>query len=72
ALGSDSVLAGGVAIRNEADSTKNGFFDFKVTVAEAGRLENDGTRVSLLSVPVDEAYTALVNAYAAGVVERMR
>lgn len=72
ALGGDSVLAGKVAITNDADSTKNGFFDFTVTVDQAGRMENTGEDVSLLTVPVDEAYTALVDAYAAGIVERMR
>lgn len=72
ALGSDSVLAGSIAITNDTDSTKNGFFDFTVTVDQAGRMSNTGEEVALLTVPVEEAYTALVDAYAAGIVERMR
>ncbi len=72
ALGADSVLAGDIAITNEDDNTKNSFYSLTINLTQAGDLVSDGETTSLLTLPEEDAYAAMVDAYAASVVERMR
>lgn len=72
AMGADSVLTGDINVRNESDKTKNSFYDLTITLDEAGAVVEGENGVQVLTVSTDEAYTALIDAFASGVVSRLR
>lgn len=72
ALGAQSFLKGDVNVRNDDDPTKNSFYDLTVTVAEAGRFAQGEAGMEILTVPTEQVYETLVEAFAEGIVTRLR
>ncbi|MEO0693156.1 MAG: hypothetical protein AAFY90_09815, partial [Pseudomonadota bacterium] len=72
AMGADSRLMGDINVRNDSDRTKNSFYDLGITLDEAGKVVEGENGMQVLTVSTDEAYTALIDAFADGVVARLR
>lgn len=72
AMGADSRLMGDINVRNDSDKTKNSFYDLGITLDEAGKVVEGENGMQVLTVSTDEAYTALIDAFADGVVARLR
>jgi hypothetical protein len=72
ALGVDSVLLGHIEVKNEADPTKNTYYDLKVTVDESGSFETGENGVEIVAHDREKVYAAVVDTFATGVVERLR
>ena len=72
ALGVDSVLTGAIEVKNESDSTKNSFYDLRVTVDEAAKMKRDGNGAELITHDRQDVYQAMVETFAEGVVKRLR
>ena len=72
AMGADSRLMGDINVRNDGDKTKNSFYDLGITLDEAGAVVEGENGMQVLTVSTDEAYTALIEAFADGVVARLR
>ena len=70
ALGKDSTIVAGVRMKNE-DMTKEEYYNLTVRLEEAGNFEfmPDGTLVQ--TVPVEEAYAAMIDAFADNVVTHL-
>lgn len=72
AMGADSRLMGDINVRHDTDRTKNSFYDLTITLDEAGRVVPTEEGVDVQTVTQEAAYTALVDAFADGVVSRLR
>jgi hypothetical protein len=72
AIGVDSVLTGAVEVKNEGDTTKNSFYDLRVSVDEAAKLKRDGDGADLITHDREDVYRAMVETFAEGVVKRLR
>lgn len=72
ALGVDSILSGRVAIKSDPDPTINTFYDLKISARGTGGLVATENGVDVLAVPVDEAYAAMINAFARNVTSQLR
>ena len=72
ALGADSKLSGDIAVRNPDDSRVNSFYELTLRLDEAGKMTTDETGSQVLTVPLEVAYRAMVDAFADGVVSRLR
>lgn len=68
AIGIDSTLTADVAIKSEVDPTIETFYDVKITMLNAGY--TDSTDFS--TVPVEEAYTAFIEAFADNVYSKLK
>ncbi|AZQ67382.1 hypothetical protein EF888_09720 [Silicimonas algicola] len=70
ALGKDSTIVAGVRMKNE-DMTKEEYYNLTVRLEEAGNFEfmPDGALVQ--TVPVEEAYAAMIDAFADNVVTHL-
>jgi hypothetical protein len=70
ALGKDSTIVAGVRMKNE-DMTKEEYYNLTVRLEEAGNFEfmPDGALVQ--TVPVEVAYTAMIDAFADNVVTHL-
>lgn len=70
ALGKDSTLKAGVRIKNE-DMSKEEYYNLTVRLDEAGNFEFSPEGALAQTVPVDVAYTAMVDAFADNVVSHL-
>jgi hypothetical protein len=67
----DSRLAGKVNITSETDNSDYKAFDLAITLDQASLFMPEGTDVAALTVDSPVYYTALVNAFADGVVRNL-
>lgn len=72
ALGVDSSLTGAIEVKNEADPTKNSYYDLRVTVDESGKFETTDDGIMIVTHEREAVYDAVVNTFADGVVKRLR
>lgn len=72
ALGAGSKIKGRVDVRNIAEPSANSSYELSVTVEQAGRFAQGHAAMQILSVPVEQIYDTMIDAFAAGIVARLR
>ena len=72
ALGADSTLTGDVAIKSMIDSTVDTFYTLTITLRDAGILTEQDGQIVATSIPLDEAYAAMINTFADNVAEKLK
>lgn len=71
ALGADSVLSGSIEIVNEEDPTVNTYYTLMVTMAQAGKTVFGEDGMQILTIPEEEAYDIIIDAFARNVVGKL-
>jgi len=72
ALGADSSITADVAIRSEADPTINTYYDLTVLLRDTAEFVAGEDGAELAGLSLDEAYAAMITAFAANIASNLQ